>query len=374
LTLIKKETNFGAKVYPMPAQISNSQGRSATFSNAQANITTANLREFMLTRVKDYSIAQLDTETMLASEKDSYAFIEAAKLVIDSAWQASANSLGAALYRSGTGSIGSIGSINGSGVITLAAIADVVQFELDMTLQANATDGGGAPRGTRGRVTAVDRYNGLITVVDPDNGGVPAGWVTGDFLLVQGDNNARIKGLDAWLPRTAPAAGESFFGVDRSVDTRLQGLRINGSNMSIEEAIIDAANFSAREGATPDHLFTNYASYSSLIKSLGSKVQFVNDKYANIGFEGVRLQGPTGQIKVYPDRNCPSLTAYLLSLDTWVLKSLGDAPRVLDFGAEGSNAGWLRMSSADAAELRIGYFAQMGCKAPGKNAVISLSA
>ena len=67
LAMVPKATDFLGKNYPIPIQFGVSQGRSATFASAQANMTAAQLSEFFLTRKKDYSIAQLDNETMLAS-------------------------------------------------------------------------------------------------------------------------------------------------------------------------------------------------------------------------------------------------------------------------------------------------------------------
>jgi hypothetical protein len=58
----------------------------------------------------------------------------------------------------------------------------------------------------------------------------------------------------------------------------------------------------------------------------------------------------------------------MLQLDVWKLYSLGKAPRILD--ADGLKM--LRESSADAVEVRAGYYAQLGCRAPGWNANVKL--
>lgn len=78
-----------------------------------------------------------------------------------------------------------------------------------------------------------------------------------------------------------------------------------------------------------------------------------------------------GPITVVPDRNCPSQTAYLLSMDTWKLRSLGKAPHVLTYGLEGLEG--LRVGAADALEIRIGYYGNLICNAPGWNCTVSLS-
>jgi hypothetical protein len=328
----------------------------------------------LITRAADYSIATIDHQTMLASRTDKMSFLEGAKLVVDGAFRSVTNSLASSLFRSGTGSIGQVGSIS-TGVITLSNAADVVQFEVNQVLQANATDGG-VPRAALGYVVAVNRSAGTVTVSAVGLGGAagtPSGWTTADFLLVQGDVNAKVKGLAAWLPDAAPTTGDNFFGVDRSQDvTRLAGIRYDGSAQSIEESLIDSSSLLAREGGKPDVCITNFASYAALEKSLGSKVQYVDMKGpADIAFRGIMINGANSMIKVFPDRNCPALKAYLLQMNTWTLNSLGDAPQILRYG---DGLEMLRVSNADAGEVRIGYYSQVSTNAPGYNANVTLSA
>lgn len=372
LAMVPKGSDFGGKYKPIPIQTGVSQGRSSTFSFAQANQTAPDLESFLITRSKDYSIATIDNETMLASKTDKMAFLDGAKLLIDSAIRSITNSLASSLFRSGTGSIGQISSIT-SGVIVLSNPSDVVQFERNMVLQANATDGG-TPRAAAGYVIAVNRSLGTVTVSASIGGsaGTPSGWSPSDYLLVQGDNNAKIKGLSAWLPFVAPTTGDNFFGVDRSIDvTRLAGVSYDGSAQSIEEALIDHSSLIAREGGKPDVMITNFATYAALEKSLGSKVQYTNLQQADIGFRGIMVNGANSMIKVFPDRNCPSQRGFLLSMNSWKLEALGEAPQILKYG---DGLEMLRVSNADAGEVRVGYYAQLRTNAPGWNGQIKFSA
>lgn len=377
LAMVPKKTDFGGKYKPIPIITGVSQGRSSTFSNAQGNQSAVQIESFLLTRASDYSIAAIDNQTMLASRTDKMAFLEGSKLVIDGAVRSITNSLASALFRTGTGSIGQISTI-ATGVIQLINVADIVQFEINMVLQANATDGG-TPRTALGYVIAVNRSLGQLTVSATALGGAagsPTAWAPNDFLLVQGDNNLKIKGLAAWLPVTAPTSTDNFFGVNRSVDvTRLAGVQYNGSAQSIEEALIDASSLLAREGGKPDVFVTNFASYSALEKSLGSKVQYIDLKAlpenAEIAFRGIVVNGANSLIKVLPDRNCQGLLGYLLQMNTWCLESLGDAPQILRYG---DGLEMLRVFNADAGEVRVGYYAQLRTNAPGWNAQVQLSA
>ena len=371
--MVKKSTNFGGKYKPIPIITGVSQGRSSTFSTAQTNQSAVQVESFLLTRASDYSIAQIDNQTMLASKTDKMSFLEGSKLMIDGAFRSITNSICASLFRSGTGTLGAVTSIT-TGVIVLTNPGDVVGFEVNQVLQAAATDGG-TPRVALGYVVAVNRSLGTVTVSATGYSGAagtPALWVATDFLLVQGDSNLKMKGLAAWLPYADPSA-TAFFGVDRTIDrTRLAGVPYDGSAQSIEEALIDSSSLLAREGGKPGVCITNFASYAALEKSLGSKVTYVDQKGpAEIAFRGIMVNGANTQIKVFPDRSCQALTGYLLQLDTWCLEGLGDVPQILRYG---DGLEMLRVSNADAGEVRIGAYSQLRTNAPGWNANVKFSA
>jgi hypothetical protein len=61
-----------------------------------------------------------------------------------------------------------------------------------------------------------------------------------------------------------------------------------------------------------------------------------------------------------------------LTMATWKLRSLGKVPHILTYGMEGLEG--LRVGNADALEIRIGYYGNLICSAPGFNCVVALSA
>jgi hypothetical protein len=269
--------------------------------------------------------------------------------------------------------VGQISSIT-SGVITLTNPADVVQFGINQTLQANATDGG-SPRAALGYVVARSVAAGTVTVSNVALGGSagsPSLWTTNDFLVVQGDNNAKMSGLAAWLPSVAPTSSDNFYGVNRSVDSRLYGIYYNGTAQPIEEAVIDAAMLNRREKGRPKHFITNFGSEAALIKALGTRRIVVDMQVdAELGFEGTKIQGPAGPIEVYADRNCQPLTGFLLQMNTWKLCSLNAVPHIFLYG---DKLEMLRLANADASEVRCGYYANPVCDAPGWNSQVALGA
>jgi len=395
LALIAKDespSGFAGKYIPVPLVYGTPQGRSATFAASQNNQTAPSVSSFFVYRVSNYQLATITNELIEATKDNAGAFVDESKLVMDTAFRNISNDLALDLYGSGNGVRGQMLSIT-SGVVNLVDDSQIVNFEVGMTLVSFAISGTTYTQSTGGNVgyvVAIDRTSSpAVLTISTSQGGsatTPSGWSTAfPFLAVEGDLNfgslsnqnsfLKVAGLSAWLPKIAPMSGDNYWGVDRSIDvTRLSGVRFDGSSFSIEEALIKGSSLVAREGGQPDMCFMDFESYASLEASLGSKVQYVDVKHdeADIAFAGIRVHAPYGPITIIPDRNCPSKTAYLLQMDVWKLRSLGRAPHILTYGLEGLEG--LRVGNADALEIRIGYYANLICSAPGWNCVIILSA
>ena len=369
LALLAKMENFGGRNLPIPVIHGNPQGRSANFSTAQSNKTNSQISDFVLTRNSDYSLASISNEVLEASKGNANAFMEAATTEIDGAIQAAVRSLAIALYGSGSGAIGQVATGGTGTSITLKDVEEVTNFEVGMEVVVSTQDGGGSVKSGSVTVNGVNRDTGVLTVDAQTAIDGGSGSDSDDFIFVEGDYDSKIKGLSAWIPASAPSATQ-FFGVDRSVDaSRLGGIRYDGSSEPIEEALIGSASRVAREGGKISHCFMSYSKFADLEKALGSKVQYVDLKSsADIGFRGIMINGPRGVIRVLPDQNCPAGVAYMLDLSVWKLYSLGKCPKILD--SDGLKM--LRESNADAVEVRVGYYAQLGCRAPGYNARVQL--
>jgi len=380
LAAIPKMEAFGGKMLPLPLQVGVPQGRSATFLDAQTDKTPGIYKDFQLERIRNYGLAAIENEVLEASVGNANAFMQAAASEIDGILRALTQDLAGGLYGNGTGVRGTSSGASVPSpadpanwqVVTLDASTDIVRFEVQMQIVYQAALGGV----TTGPfpITEVNRDLGTITL---NTGGavIP----DAQLLFQRGDEpgtateRKKITGLEGWLPPTPPGAGDNFFLVDRSTDpTRLAGIRYEGTGETIEEAMIGAGALLFREGGRPDVIFMNPLSYSELIKSLGSKVVYDlmrSSDVADVFFEAVRIHLPSGSAMVVADPNCPYGRAYMLQMDTWKLYSLGMAPKILM--TDGLR--FLRENNADAVEVRAGYYAQMGCTAPGWNATIALT-
>lgn len=388
LGLFPKSEDFYGRNMPLVINYGNPQGVSATFSTAQAMTTSAQFEDFLLTRVNEHSVATIDGDTLESMSNNSGAFVTAMKAQIDGAMKSLADRLESLIPLSGTGSLGQVssGSTVSAKTITLANVNDIVNFEVGMTVVTSATDGGSLTTGssTGEVIAAVNRRDGVLTATSAAWNTVISGIGTGDYISVKGDAKAAgsankvITGLSAWLPTTAPVVGggDSFFGVDRSTDSRLYGNYYDGSSDLLEEALINGQSIAAREGGAVDNALLNHTKYRQLIKELGSKTTFTNvpsrgkngSEFARVSYSGVTIHGDEGDIDVIAANKIPSSACYMLELETWKLCSIGPATK---FNMPDGNR-ILRQASDDGVEARLVFRGNLGCNAPWCNCRVGL--
>lgn len=358
LAMIARNEKFFGKSMWQALKYGNGNKRSSTFSDAQSNTSGTLNVGFTLLRKADYAVAQLDHESMEASENDEGALVDLFKQEVDAAFKASVISEAQSLAGDGTGTVGVVGSVSG-GVITLSDINQIVNFEVDQQINA-AADASSAIRSGTGTITAINRKLGTITY-----SGTITSIAAGDLLSLKGDWKVKPSGFEAWIPRVDPTSGDSFFGVDRSADVmRLAGVRDDYSAKPIEEALVLAATDMNLQGAAVDFSFMNYAKHAELENALGSKVQYV-DMVSPIGipYRGIKIATGKKPITVLADLTIPTDRTFMVQMNTWKLHSLKKSIRLLEKGG----GEMLRLSNADASEVRIGGYKQFGCDAPGYN-------
>lgn len=375
LAMIPKSEQFYGENMVIAVRIADTQGRSASFSIAQAAAGNHQGKKFIITRASDYQVVSLSTEAILASKNDRGALIKNLDTEMQSGMNNISKSLATALYRGQSGYLAQIGTVAASS-ITLSNINDVTSFELGMVLVASATKTG-ANRATpaTATITGVNRDTGVLAFATNTFAGT--NWTGSDYLFAYGDNannsgsGNKVSGLEDWLPTTAPTSGDSFFSVDRSVDTtRLAGLRMDVSGLNPEEGLITVLSRLGREGGRPDHAFTNHLDFRNIEFQLGSKVVYKQSSVGDIGFTGIEVISGSGRgtCTLYADQDCPAGRLFALQLDTWKLHSLEECPMIMDL--DGNKLS--RVYNADLWEARLVYFAQTACEAPGCNATVTM--
>ena len=386
--LIPKSGGFEGRSIVHALTYGNSLARSAAFATAQgrAGINGASGTDsgfnrdvnFTVSRVKNYAMATIEQELALAAKgKNQGAFVKAATHLIDGTLQTLRNDFGRDIYGSGLGELGQVTAVSGSGPFTITVGEAITQIEVGMEVVASTggkttilrNSGGGVA------VVSVNRAAGTFTTTtNPDS------IAASDFLFIKGDRPVaattavgsmlKIAGMDAWNPVTAPSASESFWGVDRSVDsTRLAGQRLDISALQPEEGYITALAALAREDGDPSHIFASFTDEKNLKLALGSRVDSEYTAVGDIGFESIHLRGPNGIVKVYADRNAPVGYARILTLNTWELKHLGD---LVNKGDALGDGGMAREYQADRYECRFSFYGNLLCYKPAANMVATL--
>jgi hypothetical protein len=371
LAMLSKSEDFYGENMVLAVRIGDTQGRSATFATAQANITNFQAKKFIITRAKDYQLFSLETEAILATKRDKGALIKALDTEIESAMNNISKSLAVSLYRGQSGYLGQLDTDPGTGTsLTLKNANDVTSFEVGMKIVFAATKVGALRAGGARTISGVNRDTGVLTISAAADAALDAN----DYIFAEGDAAAgssvlKVSGLEDWLPASAPTSGDNHFSLDRSSDpTRLAGLRMDVSGLNPEEACVTIFSRQAREGGKPTHLMVNHADYRNIEISLGSKVVYEDLKVGEIGFQAIKVNGPKGPVKILADQDCPSGRGFSLDMRHWKLYSLEKCPQMLDL--DGNKLS--REASADRWEGRIAYFAQLGNTAPGYNANATL--
>lgn len=426
LAMIPKKEDFYGETFPLPVIYETPTGISNVFANAQlvnqlanggsgtaGNQGPAKFVKFMLTRAAMYGIHVIDRQAMLAASRDIGSFVNGQMATMDAMIQGCSNLAAQQLYRSGSGSIGSILTIgsgtvnttasNTNGLVTLVNPTDVRYFSVGQVVYATNKDPiQGATSVTQragvGVVVSINRAAGTLSVGDATAANPlavqsPTAWATADFIQISGtsplfgpsissaNQPVALTGLSAWL-NTAQSVNSAdvFFGVNRSADIwRLAGGYYDGSTngQSVEEALYDASTSLFMEGGYPNYCFVGPNAYAALQKSSAARnifetqVDGPRDEGGNITlyFKGIQIQGAGSNFTVIADRNCPPYSAFLLTLEDWGLYSLKAFPHVVD--DDGSS--FLRKTDSDAFEFRLAGYGQVGCKAPGHSMYIKLS-
>jgi hypothetical protein len=367
--MLKKQGDLQGRLNLIPFQVSFGQGRSATFSSAQAGASEELFAAWQVQSKQDYAYSTISRKLMKEANSNQASFVKYLTTVVDGRVRALTNSLATQIFSAGDGARGAVGSFAGS-VITFSKVTDAVKFEVNQTIEVrdaavpatlHTMNAGGA---VQAKITKVDRVAGTITT-DLTLGGTLANT---DKIYVVGDWSATpklITGLPAWLP-AAVGPSDNFLGQNRSIDrTRLAGHYADFSAGTIEEALVQGGRLISREaGSSPDVVIMNDDDVAKLILELGSKVQRSEKAVGEFSWSSYKIHLPSGPADVVADRLCPTGEAYMLKMDSWCLHHApGELIELVD---EDGNI-LQRTSAEDGFEVRAAAYAELVCNSPVEN-------
>jgi hypothetical protein len=361
-TALKKDETVGGKYTQIPALVEDGQGISPTFATAQGNTGAAELRTFSVTTVALHGVARVDSEAIALTKNDRASLVRAVDLAMRSGVNAMANEIETHLFRTAGGSIGTVVETTGTTITMGTSLRDINNFALNMKVVFAANETSALrDSGASVTVSTINRDAGTM-VVTPDLSGI-SGLTTLDSMFREGtyvnaSDVKAISGLASWCPASAPSA-TAFFGVNRSVDTRLGGFRYTGTGMQMSEAFQNAASELAENGSgAPDVILCSYYDFRTLVAELGSTVQRSAGKLGQAGFSAIEIFGPKGTMEVMPCTKCPAGHAYVGELGTLKLLSAGPAIRVdAEDGQE-----WTKVYNQSAYECRLVFYGNLACE------------
>jgi len=393
---LAKKDDFEGGVYVHAMFYEDPQGGSDDFSTAIAQKAQSSVGARMyINRGRSYYAISMSNEEIAAARSDMGSLLRKKQTETNNILEQMATRIDMALHGAGTGVLASFttGASVATNVITLDIPQLHVRFGQRMTLQlatSNPTNGvlpanfllnsgasvvvTGISRGGVASPTTITLDQNL-NVAFP---GIAA--ATQYFLLRKGDalgfgagqDGSGVSGLKSWLPLVAPVAGDSFWGLDRSVDAqRLAGLRYIATNGEKYEATFQnaSADLSLTTG-TPSVILVHPNDFNKYSQELGNKVRFTNpgDK-GTVGMTEMLVHGQSGDMRLLADPQVDPGLFYMLDMSTWYLKHLNGVPHLDD--SDGRSAA--RESTTDAIEMRWRSWHQLICDAPGKNLVGTFS-
>lgn len=372
LAMLPKNNEFYGENMVIPVMYAGNRARSADIADALSR-SGSDVKgvKFILTRKSNYATFTLGREAMLATEKDKGSLVDLLSKETETALQTFRKDMGADAYGSGSGKRGRLSAAAISGAsVTLTDPNDTINFEVGDVVELGPNDSATGLRTGSLTISKVDRDAGTLTFTANVTAGISAA-AASDYVFHQGDAGTKPAGIGGWIPSAAPTSGDSWYGVDRSVDpSKLAGIRFDGSAHNHEEALQRFCARLFRHGAKPKDIFMNPEDVSALEILLGSKKEYEDvEGPAGIGFTAVRINSPYGKVRVFGDPWAPKSVAWALSLDTWKLHSLKDVPHFVT--EDGSKLE--RQSAADGFKGRIAGYYNYGCEAPGQNGRCTLA-
>lgn len=344
---LAKPGGFTGKKFGYAIKNGNGQGIAGLFSAARSGASAMVGEQLEAERRKKYGIITLDGEAIRAASDDDGAFLTLVKNETNGIIKELGDTLAFDAYRDKTGMRGRRSSAS-TNVITLTAQDDVRNFKRGMTIQASPNADGSSPRTGTAKIVGLSYSASTITL---DNAAGITSFANNDYLFRNGDIGYGVDGLAICTPLVAPTAGDSFRGIDRSVDVeRLAGSRINDTATSLEENIGLLAVQIKQYGGTVTTGWLNPIRFHQIARRGNAKVEMVEAGGTfKWGFERIMIVTAGATIELISDPDCPTDLFYLTNPESEYLKTLDELPHVvMDDGNPN-----LRMSDEDAIEARL---------------------
>jgi hypothetical protein len=362
----KKKTDFGGEGAYINIATSGTSGGSADFPTALANQGPSTQKRFFITHKTEYQVASVTGKAIATSNGDKMAILKVLKVEMDKANYKFVLALSSRFFGNGGGSLGQVLSGSATATITLKVIADTTRFEIGDWIQGSVDNGTGtSPAGVRSgiggnqiQIVSMNRGTGTLTASGNWN---TIGVADADFLFRSGDYSVAFTGIAGWNPLTAPTAGDSFFGMDRSIGdlARQAGDRYSANaGGSMEDSLLNAGAQVANLSSRLPRGYVNPITFNGIVKELGSKrVVDSTNREGQTGFKGIQVYSGMGVIEIVSDPFMTQGYCRMIDPDDVTLMTAGECPNPLNWGGAQSTQ---VMLNADAVQFRIGAYGEFG--------------
>jgi hypothetical protein len=367
MAMLSKKRGIGGEDFRYPTRYGNPQGVGGTFANTQTNAAKSKGKQWAVEPVLKYGTLQIDGPSLQRASGSKSSFYDLVTGETDGILRQLGADVAFDTYRLGNGMRGRRSSAS-TNVITLTRADDVRNFFEGMTVIADDTITGASPRSGTTTVTSVNEDGATITLA---SAAAITSFADSDYLFRDGDPGTCMDGLELHIPLTAPTSGDSFRGVDRSVNVRkLAGVRVDDTASYLEENVGLAAVKIANNFMKANKAFANPVNVWGASKRLNAKIEYEQGgSSAEMYFQYITINTPAGAIKLVADADCPVDRFFIGDFDNFFYRYLGES-FVHTIKDDGKSS--LRQSSADGIESRFRVHGNTICPLPGSLGIGSI--
>lgn len=371
-SMLKKIEDFSGDSKVVAIQTENPQGSSSSYGTALNALEQGTYIKFTVTPVNHYGIARIRGDALKRAASSMGALVDLWKNETDGISMTEVKGLEINSFRNGTAVWGTINSsVTGQTVITLSQAADVVNFDMGMTVQAvnSATSLSPTVRIGTAKITGIDRVAGTLTFASAIDS-LLLGVQNGDSLVragdaAQGGTATVITGAALWIS----GDGTTLFGRDRSSDpVRMSGQAPDLTGINMEDALIEAEAKLVVQGFATDDLvaWCNPLTIKELKKTVGGKVTYprttMETTIPGISFRAYEFEGDNGTIKLISNPFYPVGGFLMADMAECSLDSMGPAPHLQDYDTNK----FLRTGTDDTWQVAFATYGQTIYKMPVK--------
>lgn len=386
LAMAQKDTNFGGEGRYVIVSVTPTAGVSPSFPDAVASQAASVTVRFFVTRRKEYAVWSLQNDAIEGYKGDKNAVLDLTKNELSKARRAFAISMAQRAYGHAGGTAFQLATTTNLATSTAVVTNRSDLYALDKNKQIEwSLVNGSSPTASRtadllgganpvfSTVGSINRDAGTFTTNTVLNT-IP-GITTSAFGFIRGSYANCATGLQGWNPITAPTAGDSFFGYDRSGDDvqRVSGVRVSGLGKTMLETLEDAGAEAKLNGLDGERVLAiNPLDMARLRKEL-SAMGVINmaevaggSKGFTYSFKAVKIDSQVGELTLLPETYVPRGFAWLVDVSQIYLRSTDEVPKDISMGN-----GLLVDFTDDARQGRLGAYFNFTFENPGAHVIIS---